>query len=81
LEYPVWSWLQPHADFAPRAPHSVAWRLDISEVLALKRQAIAQYRSQLGKLIRDDPDGFVLEPQFLAYFQRPWELFIEASDV
>jgi len=81
LEYPVWAWLHADAAVAPRHDEAFAWRIDVSSVLARKRQAIAQHRSQLGRLIHDDPAGFVLEPEMLACFTRPWELFIEPHDV
>jgi len=81
LEYPVWAW--PHADaaVAPRRDEACVWRIDITSVLARKQWAIAQHRSQLGRLIHDDPEGFVLKPEMLAYFTQPWELFIEPHDV
>jgi LmbE family N-acetylglucosaminyl deacetylase len=80
LEYPVWAWPHAHAGDAPRHDEACAWRIDISSVLARKQRAIAQHRSQLGRLIHDDPEGFVLEPAMLAYFAQPWELFIEPHD-
>ena len=80
LEYPVWAWPHAHAGDAPRHDEACAWRIDISSVLTRKQRAIAQHRSQLGRLIHDDPEGFVLEPAMLAYFTQPWELFIEPHD-
>ena len=81
LEYPVWAWPQAESHLAPRADEGRAWRLDIAPVLDRKVKAIAQHRSQLGMVIRDDDTGFVLQPQMLAHFQRPWELFIATHDV
>ncbi len=81
LEYPVWAWPRADDEVAPRQDEGSAWRLDISPVLDRKRRAISQHRSQLGTLIRDDPSGFVLQPEMIAHFTRPWELFIEPSDV
>ena len=81
LEYPIWAWPQAEGPCAPRADEGRAWRLDIAPALERKGQAIAQHRSQLGWLIRDDETGFVLQPQMLAHFQRPWELFIAPHDV
>ena len=80
LEYPVWAWTQAGSKIAPQAEEGHAWRLDITPVLAGKAQAIAQHRSQTGALIHDDPGGFVLEPEMLVHFARPWELFIEPAD-
>ena len=76
IEYPIWDWdtqQQQRSDLV----HISGWRLDISTVLEHKRQAIAAYRSQLGQLIDDDPDGFCLTAELLANFQRPWEVYFE----
>ena len=81
LEYPVRAWPQADINLAPRDDEASAWRLDISSVLARKQKAIAQHRSQMGALIHDDPEGFVLKPEMLTYFAQPWELFIEPTDV
>ena len=80
LEYPIWAWPQAESALAPHTDDGHAWRLDIGPVLARKAQAIARHRSQTGGLIHDDPSGFVLKPAMLAYFTRPWELFIEPAD-
>ncbi len=79
LEYPVWAWTQAGSVVAPQPEEATAWRIDISTVLARKQEAIAQHRSQLGGVIEDDPSGFVLEPQMLAHFAKPWELFLEPT--
>ena len=78
IEYPIWDWdSKQRGDFA----NSVnAWRLDISSVLELKRQAIAQYRSQISDLIKDDPNGFRLTPQMLQNFTQPWEIYLEIDE-
>jgi LmbE family N-acetylglucosaminyl deacetylase len=77
IEYPIWDWdtqqQQQRSDLAQIS----GWRLDISTVLERKCQAIAAYRSQLGQLIDDDPDGFCLTTELLANFQRPWEVYFE----
>ena len=76
IEYPVWAW--PHADteVAPQDGEARVWRLDVSGVLDAKRRAIAAHQSQAGG-ITDDPEGFCLQPDMLAHFDRPWELFLE----
>ena len=81
LEYPVWAWTQVDGATAPQPHEGRAWRLDITPVLARKAQAIAQHRSQLGRIIHDDPTGFCLAPEMLSHFARAWELFIEPTDV
>jgi LmbE family N-acetylglucosaminyl deacetylase len=76
IEYPIWDW-----DFQQRKSSDLdrisGWRLDISQVLTLKKQAIATYESQLGGLIVDDPNGFYLTPELLTNFTRPWEVYFE----
>ena len=76
IEYPIWDW-----DTQQQQPSDLVqiagWRLDISTVLERKCQAIAAYRSQLGQLIDDDPDGFCLTAELLTNFQRPWEVYFE----
>ncbi|GGE13005.1 hypothetical protein GCM10011390_35150 [Aureimonas endophytica] len=42
---------------------------------ARKRAALACHRSQLGEIVPDDPDGFVLPPWFLAAQDDPWERY------
>ena len=77
IEYPIWDWdTKQRGDFADSIN---AWRLDISSVLKLKRQAIAQYRSQISDLIKDDPQGFRLTPQMLQNFTQPWEIYLEVK--
>ena len=76
IEYPIWDW-----DPAQQQPSNLnqiaGWRLEIGDVLDLKLQAIAIYKSQLGQLIVDDPDGFCLTAELLTNFTRPWEVYFE----
>jgi hypothetical protein len=53
-------------------------RLDIVRHLAAKRRAIACNRSQITHLIQDDPTGFRMSPAFLAIFDWPFEVLIDA---
>ena len=76
IEYPIWDWdisQQTTADLS----QITGWKLDIQSVLAQKTQAIESYRSQLGQLIDDDPNGFCLSAEMLANFTRPWEVYFE----
>ena len=78
LEYPIWAWSPTDAhEVPPQATEAKVWLLDIATALKRKRLAIAQYRSQLGTVVVDDANGFVLEPSMLAHFQKPWELYLE----
>jgi LmbE family N-acetylglucosaminyl deacetylase len=77
IEYPIWLWeLGGEAD-QPRADEVEAWSLDISPVMERKEAAIAAHRSQVTRLIDDDPEGFWLQPHLLRYFQVPIEIFFE----
>lgn len=79
VEYPIWDWdPEQQGDFANLHRMS-GWRLEIAAVLAVKRDAIAAYRSQTTNLIDDDPSGFQLTPEMLANFHRPWELYLEET--
>jgi LmbE family N-acetylglucosaminyl deacetylase len=77
LEYPIWLWerAMPHRD--PTEREVAGWRLDIGPVLPQKLAAIRAHQSQLTDLIADAQFAFRLEPEFLANFARPWELFLE----
>jgi len=81
FEYPIWAWTQYDGAAAPQAAEARAWRLDISSHLKKKHTAIVQHRSQMGELIRDDPEAFSLTPEMLRNFAVPWELFFEPADV
>lgn len=79
LYYPVWSrW----ANFQTCGVDDVsgAVRFDATHWLIPKRKAIACHRSQLGQLITDDPDGFVMPPRFVALFESGDEWFIEVDE-
>jgi LmbE family N-acetylglucosaminyl deacetylase len=76
IEYPIWDWDCQQQQVAELS-RIEGWRLDISAVLSQKTQAIAAYRSQLGQLIDDDPEGFYLSPEMLTNFTRPWEVYFE----
>jgi LmbE family N-acetylglucosaminyl deacetylase len=76
IEYPIWDW-DPNQRGSSHSAAMSAWRLDISEVVDRKQQAIAAYRSQTTGLIADDPTGFRLTPEMLANFTHPWEIYLE----
>ena len=78
LLYPVWTWTLPPTAWLPDTPAVHGARLDITGHLAAKRRAIACHRSQITDLIRDDPTGFRMSPEFLAIFDWPFEVFVDA---
>jgi LmbE family N-acetylglucosaminyl deacetylase len=77
LSYPVWTWTLPPTAWLPvMAMRGV--RLDITRHLPAKQRAIACHRSQTSDLIHDDPTGFRMSPEFLAIFDWPFEVFVDA---
>jgi LmbE family N-acetylglucosaminyl deacetylase len=74
IAYPVWGWtLPPDQQLQARV---VGSRLNIARHLPAKRRAIAAHVSQHGRLISDDPSGFVIPPDLLAVFDAPFEVFL-----
>jgi LmbE family N-acetylglucosaminyl deacetylase len=74
--YPIWGWhLESSADTDQQLPKAV--RVDISEHMDRKREAIEAHASQMTALISDDPDGFRFDQKSLAPFLGPYEYFIE----
>jgi LmbE family N-acetylglucosaminyl deacetylase len=75
LSYPVWGWtLADDAEVDEPLPRG--WRLEISEQLGLKQQAIQAHATQYGDLIQDDPSGFRLPESLLTPFRHPYEVFL-----
>lgn len=86
FEYPVWGLAHAHpvpgfplppVPRLPAPPRGV--RLDVARHLPAKRRAVAAHASQLGHLVEDCPDGFVLPDALLALAFRPFELFLEET--
>lgn len=74
--YPVWGWhLPPEHDL--NAPPPSGCRINVTDVLAFKRDAIAAHASQMTDLIHDDPEGFRFNETMLAPFVGHHEYFIE----
>ncbi len=77
LEYLIWLWELGRPDDMPRTNERLVLSVDISPVMAEKKQAIAAHRSQVTRLIDDDPSAFYLSPELLRHFDTPYELFLE----
>lgn len=78
LFYPVWSgWHDP--SYRARLPHRIEHRFDISASREAKAAAIAAHRSQLGQVVQDDPDGFVLPESFRTQFETGDEIYFEGA--
>ena len=75
ISYPVWGWtLAPETILAGSVMQG--WRLDVAAQLAAKRAAIRAHASQHGRVVTDDPGGFVLPEALLAVFEGPFETFL-----
>lgn len=75
--YSVWGWLLPPDAFVQAVPHSNGWRVPIDSNLSLKRQAVAAHRSQLGLLIHDSEQAFVIPKTLLSVMLRRHEVFFQ----
>lgn len=75
VQYPVWGHTRDDGMTFDTPPRGC--RLDIGDVLDRKLAAIAEHRSQTTRLIDDDPEGFILPPEMIARFQRPFEIYLE----
>lgn len=77
FEYLIWLWELGTDDDMPRPDEMIVWRVPIGQVLEQRNRAIAAHRSQVTRLIDDDPTAFYLSPELLAHFDNPRELFLE----
>ncbi|MHA6346881.1 PIG-L deacetylase family protein [Roseivivax sp. CAU 1761] len=74
--YPVWSrWAAP--DYRDRLGAAPCHRLPAPPARRRKAHALAAHRSQRGKVVRDDADGFVLPRDFIRMFLDQDECFYE----
>jgi LmbE family N-acetylglucosaminyl deacetylase len=78
LEYLIWLWELGNETDMPRRDEMNVWCVPIESVMDQRRQAIAAHRSQVSRLISDDPTAFYLSPELLTHFETPRELFLEA---
>jgi len=81
LEYLIWLWELGIPDDWPQSDSTGIWRVDITDVQTQRDQAIAAHRSQVTRLIDDDPTAFYLSPELLAHFAPPRELFVEQNPI
>ena len=78
LFYPVWSRWVSHGHVAPvpaRSRPVICKRGDV----ARKAAAIKAHASQLGRVVQDDPAGFVMPEGFAAFFAEAPELYFEVQ--
>jgi len=79
LSYAVWGWTLPGSTWLRRSPIA-GYRLDITDNLDVKRQAIACHRSQMTSMISDAATGFRVPQQLLDLCNRPFEAFLCHDD-
>ncbi len=73
--YPIWGWTLPPDQVLPEGLPQ-GFRLAVEAHLPAKRRAIAAHRSQISRMIDDDPDRFMLSAADLARFDQPYETYI-----
>ncbi len=77
IEYPIWLWKNGQLIDRPKNDEVLPFRLSLDDtVLKEKKTAINNYKSQLGTLIFDDPEGFVLTEDLLKPFQSMDEYYL-----
>ena len=77
LEYLIWLWELGNEADMPGRDEMMVWSVPIASVMDQRNRAIAAHRSQVTRLIADDPTAFYLSPELLAHFDAPRELFLE----
>lgn len=77
LEYLIWLWELGHERDMPGHDEMVVWSVPIKTVMNQRNRAIAAHRSQVSRMIDDDPTAFYLSPELLMHFSEPRELFLE----
>lgn len=74
--YPIWGRFTDRPGPGPDAAGAAILRLDPGPHRAAKAAAIASHRSQMTRLISDDPDGFVMPQGVQAHFIREPEVYL-----
>ncbi len=75
FDYLVWGWTEPALGAA--AEGRKVWGLSCAVEIERRRAALSRHRTQLGELITDDADAFVIPPELAALTRRPTEIFLE----
>lgn len=80
LEYLIWLWELGREQDMPRPGEMNVWRVPIESVIEQRNKAIQAHRSQVSRMIDDDPTAFYLSPELLKHFDDPRELFLEEPE-
>ena len=76
LAYSVWADLRGDATIAPSSREATAFDVFLTpQEVEVKRRALAQHRTQTTGLVDDDPQGFRIDANQLAWWLRPVERF------
>ncbi len=81
FEYPIWLWKNGTESDWPLNWETVPYKLDIAPVFEKKWRAVKMHRTQLGGIIDDDPNGFVLSEELLEPFNTDTEYFFVTRKV
>ncbi len=79
LEYPIWLDELGVDDARPQPGEVVELILDVSPWRERKQAAVAAHRSQLGLVIDDDPNGFVLSDATIRRLTSRDEVYLEVQ--
>lgn len=77
LEYAIWLDELGAPEDIPKPDEVVVRRLDIAPWRSLKRAAVAAHRSQLGQVVEDDPEGFILSAGTIERLTSGAEVYFE----
>ncbi len=77
LQYPIWAWHRPDRDGLPW--QQLTHLLLPAPVVAAKRRAVLAHHTQVHPLSPAAGDETLLNPSFLAHFDRDVETFIDES--
>jgi len=74
-EFPIWAWWSPVRLLRPLCTSRRVWRFNFAGDAALKRRALAEYRSQMEPVPPWTQP--VLSPAFVSFFLTPVEYYFE----
>ncbi len=80
IEYPIWLWKNSIENDWPILDEVEIFRLEISDILSKKKQAIFAHQSQTSTLIDDDLNGFTFNEDLLSPFLTNYEYFFFPRD-
>ncbi|MGJ8593861.1 MAG: PIG-L family deacetylase [Aquaticitalea sp.] len=75
FEYPIWLWASSMPEDWPLKGEVELFRLNVEDVLEIKKEAIFAHTSQTTDMIDDDIDGFMLTTELLIPFLSSYEYF------